>query len=109
MKFKRQLKSSIKSLLFTGGLIATTFSFSSCDNVTEEQLAQLEELRREESSLKDKISDVNSEASKLKMELRDVNKDLDKCNKDRKFVEDKLKSWPNVWPDWNPNPTPEAE
>jgi len=97
-----QFKSSLKSLLFTGSLLATTFIFSSCDKVTEEQLKQLEELRREESSLKDQISETNSEISKLKSELSGVNSQLDKCNKDKQFVEDKLKSWPNVWPDWTP-------
>jgi hypothetical protein len=41
---------------------------------------------------------------KLEGEIKSSQAVADDCNKRRKFVEDKLKNWPNVWPDYTPNP-----
>lgn len=72
--------------------------------ITEEQKIMLTELRRKEVSLGDEITKVNSANSKLEGEIKSSQVVADDCNKKRKFVEDKLKNWPNVWPDYTPNP-----
>jgi hypothetical protein len=72
--------------------------------ITEEQKIMLTELRRKEVSLGDEITKINSANMKLEGEIKSSQAVADDCNKRRKFVEDKLKNWPNVWPDYTPNP-----
>lgn len=93
-----------KSILAGSLILSSSLLLTDCTpKITEEQKAQLQELRREETSLKNQISDVNAEVVKLQKELRARNAELKKCNDDKSFVEGKLKEWPNVWPDYNPN------
>lgn len=87
------------SLLLTGSLLITDCT----SKITQEQLQQLQELKRRESTINDQNSTINSEISKLRQELNSINSDLKKCTDDKEFVESKLKSWPDVWPDWSPN------
>ena len=94
-KFKNTLGAGI--VLISGMVLVI-----SC-GITKEQLAQMGELRREEQSLKDNISDTKAEITKLNLELTARQKELKKCNDDKSFVEGKLSSWPAVWPDYDPN------
>ncbi len=100
-KFKNTLGASI--ILICGSMFV-----SSC-GITKEQLAEMGELRREEQSLKENISNTNSEITKLNKELTARGKELKKCNEEKAFVEGKLKSWPAVWPDYDPNATTEND
>lgn len=93
-----------RTLIASSLLIAGSLMITDCTSkITQEQLQELQELKKRESTINDQISQINSEISKLREELRLINADLKKCNEERAFVEDKLKSWPDVWPDWSPN------
>jgi chromosome segregation ATPase len=84
-------------------VLAAVIFFTSCTpKVTEEQLAQLKELREKERSLTELISKRKQEKSKLEAELRARQNELKKCNDDKDFVKQKLSEWPNCWPDWKP-------
>ena len=89
----------VATILFGSSLLLTDCT----PKITEEQKAKLQELYREETSLKNQISTVESENIKLRKELKARNAELKKCQDDKAFVEDKLKQWPNVWPDYDPN------
>jgi septal ring factor EnvC (AmiA/AmiB activator) len=89
-----------KNLLKTGlaGLLFATVLLASCTPmITPEQLKQLGELRSEEISLKANKTKAQNDRSKLQKDLSARQAELKKCEDDKKFVEDKLSQWPNVW------------
>lgn len=67
--------------------------------ITEEQLAELQNLRKRENMLNDEISAARNNLNSLKSELNARMNELNNCNKDKEFVTNKLSQWPNVWPD----------
>lgn len=98
----------LKSLVSGIGMIAATAGISlmltACPSkITEEQLAQLQELRRKERSLIDDIGKRNTELKKLETELNSRKAELKKCEEEKAFVKGKLAEWPNVWPDYSPS------
>lgn len=77
--------------------------FSSCSNkITEEQLMQLRELRKQERSLNEAINKKKDNKMKLERELNSRRAELRDCQEKTQFVKDKLAKWPDVWPDWKP-------
>lgn len=98
MNLKRTL-----AVLGASTLLISFVSLTSCTSmITEEQLAQLQDLRKKERQLNADISAKNSEISKIESELNSRNKELTDCNKDKDFIQSKLSQWPNVWPDYTP-------
>jgi len=86
--------------LALGGILMS----SSCTSmVTEQQLAMLKDLRNQKESLSAEIKRVQDDTRSLQSELSRKKADADECDRKKKFVEDKLRNWPNVWPDYNPN------
>jgi len=80
-------------------------AISSCSNkITEEQLLQIKELRKAERALDDKISTQKTELSEIEKELAARKSVLNDCTKRQDYVKSKLQSWPNIWPDWSPEP-----
>lgn len=83
---------------------------SSCSNkITQEQLMQLRELRKQQSSLTEAINKKRDEKARLERELNARKSELKDCEEKTQFVKDKLAKWPDVWPDWKyvePTPTP---
>lgn len=95
----------MKSLttLGVGTLLVSIVAMTSCTSmITEEQLAQLQDLRKKERQLNADISTKNSEISKIESELNSRKRELTDCNKDKDFIQQKLSQWPNVWPDYTP-------
>lgn len=91
--------------------IVLSLLFSSCSNkITEEQLMQLRELRKQERSLNESISKKKDEKGKLERELNARKAELRDCQEKTQFVNDKLAKWPDVWPDWKPvRPEPQQQ
>jgi len=89
--------------------------FSSCSSkITEEQLMQLRELRKQQSSLTESINKKKDEKSRLERELNARKAELKDCEEKTQFVKDKLAKWPDIWPDWKyvepkSEPTPSKE
>lgn len=79
--------------------LSSSFLTNCTAMITEEQLAQLQELRKKENQLNQEISTKQGEISKVEKELNARKAELDNCKKDREFVKQKLEKWPNVWPD----------
>jgi len=72
-----------------------------CSNkITQEQLMQLRELRKQERSLSELLEKKRAEKSKLERELNARKAELRDCEEKTQFVKDKLAKWPDVWPDW---------
>lgn len=85
--------------------VITGVMLSSCSNkITEEQLLQIKELRKQDKLLDDKIATQKAELSEIEKELAARKAILNDCNKRQDYVKAKLNAWPNIWPDWKPEP-----
>lgn len=103
-------KSRLFSGVSLGALIVAGALFTSCSNkITDEQLAQLKELRKQERSLTESIDKKKAEKSKLENELNQRKSELSKCNEENDFIKKKLAAWPDIWPDWKPAPPENQE
>ncbi len=81
--------------------VVSMATLASCSSkITEEQLAQLRDLRQREQTLNQQIRTRESDRSRLQGEVSARRAELDRCNTNKQFVQGKLQQWPNVWPDW---------
>lgn len=92
------LKTTAAAIIF----VASSLFLTDCTSmITEEQLAMLQDLRRQEAQLTENIQTAKADLNKLKSELKSRESELNDCNDKTQFVKDKLSQWPNVWPDNN--------
>jgi len=70
------------SLLLAAFLLVGTFGITSCSGVSEEEMAQLESLRAEVSSLQKDANYLKSEKTKLEREIAEKNAKLAQCEKE---------------------------
>jgi peptidoglycan hydrolase CwlO-like protein len=100
MKLKQSLLKVGMLLILPIGLM----TLSSCSNkITEEQLAQLQELRRQERSLQDGISNKQTELNKIRQEINMRKADMTNCQNELNTIKTRLSQWPDIWPDYKPN------
>lgn len=98
-----RFKGLVASLGVGAIMFASSASFMSCTSmITEEQLAQLQELRKQEKSLKQEINTTKGDITNIEGEIRSRQSELDDCTKKADFIKTKLGQWPNVWPDYTP-------
>lgn len=85
-------------------ILLSSMSFTGCTpKITEEQLARLQELRKQERQINADMAAKQNEISKIEGEIKSRQSELNDCNKDMEFVKEKLAKWPNVWPDYTPS------
>ncbi len=101
MKLKK-----IASLASVGiTVIATSLILSSCScKISEEQLKTLSDLRRQEQAVNADITSLQNEKSKTEREIQARKSEADECNQKRQIVKQRLSSWPNIWPEYTPQP-----
>jgi septal ring factor EnvC (AmiA/AmiB activator) len=99
------VRASVSRLLLVGGTAALT-ALASCSDpkITKEQLDQIRELRKQQSTLGEKIKTSQGELARLETEIADRQKAVDKCNEEKTGVQDRLNKMPNPWPDYTPPP-----
>lgn len=79
-------------------------TLSSCTSkITEEQMMQLQELRKQERSLQDAMTNKKGELNRLKDEINMRKSELRNCEGERDLIKQRLSQWPNIWPDYQPN------
>ncbi len=86
----------IKSLLSTSVavlLVAGTIGLTGCGGVSEEQLAQLDALRSEVSSLEKEVNSLKSEKTKLERELAEKQSKLEQCANDKAATKKNLEKF----------------
>jgi len=106
MKFQRL----ISGLALPTIVIGVALMASSCrPMLTPEQLQELKDLRAKEKSLTEQIQVKKGEIKKIKGEIGARESELKNCTEKSDFVKQKLSQWPNVWPDWQPEPPPQEE
>ncbi|MCX7880132.1 MAG: hypothetical protein N2517_05680 [Ignavibacteria bacterium] len=93
---KRNLKLILSVFFISLGLLL----FSCTPKITQEQLMQLRELRKQERSLNEMLSKKRDEKSRLERELNSRKNELRDCESKSQIVRDRIARWPNIWPDW---------
>jgi len=105
MKAKRIIGTSLALAFIAGSMFVT-----SCSNkITEEQLAQLKDLRHQEKIQLESLQKKKAENAQLEKEIKSRKSELNDCSKTADFIKQKLAQWPNVWPDYTPNAPAEPE
>jgi uncharacterized protein (DUF3084 family) len=66
-------------------------------------MTQLQELRKQERSLQDGISNKKAELNKIKDETNLRKSELKDCENERDLIKQRLSKWPDIWPDYTPN------
>jgi len=101
MNLKRFISRYAIPILIVGIVVL----LSSCrPMITPEQLQELKDLRAKEKSLTEQINAKKGDISKIKSEISSRETELKDCNEKSDFIKQKLSMWPNVWPDWSPQP-----
>ena len=97
----------MKSLHQLGLLVIATASLTMigcASKITQEQLTEIQNLKQQETTLRQQVSAKEQEKNRLATEVAARRKELDQCNTNRQFIEGKLATWPDVWPDWKDTP-----
>ncbi len=88
-----------RTVLAGVAVIALLATGCGASKITEEQLSQIRELRKQQTALNDKIKATQGDIARLESEIADRQKAVNKCKEDKAAVEQRLAQWPNVWPD----------
>jgi septal ring factor EnvC (AmiA/AmiB activator) len=78
-------------------LIAVAFAaviFIGCGGVSDEEMAQLESLRKEVNTLNSDINGLRTEKTTLEREIAEKNSDLAQCVKDKEETQKNLENLP---------------
>lgn len=93
--------------LFSGGVCLVCLGMllvGGCTpKITQEQLQRLRELRAQERQLTQDIQRKEADKARLQREIASRQSELNQCQDKKRFVEEKLAQWPNVWPDYTPS------
>jgi len=90
-----KLGSSIKSIVAVASFAIVTMGFVGCGGgVSEEQLAQLEALKKEVTSLEKEANSLKDERSAIEKELAEKNKKLEECAKLKQETKANLEKLP---------------
>lgn len=89
-------------------LVGLLFVAGCTPKITEEQLQRLRDLRAQERQLTQDIQRKEAEKGRLQREVGSRQSELRQCDDKKRFVQEKLASWPQVWPDYSPSDTAAA-
>jgi len=100
-----KIKNIVSSASVGVTIVIGSVLLASCScKITDEQLAKISGLRQEERAINSEITTAQSERAKTEKELQARRTEADDCNKKRETVKQRLNQWPNIWPDYTPNP-----
>ncbi len=80
----------IRSMIAVLLLASLPIVFVGCGGVSEEQLAQLEQLKKEVASLQKEANTLKSERDSLEKQIAEKNKKLEECTKLKQEVQSNL-------------------
>lgn len=84
----------IRSTMITAVLGLVVLAWSGCGGVSDTQLAELNSLRDEVSSLESQANSLKEERSSLEREIADKNAKLQRCEKDKQETQANLQKLP---------------
>ena len=86
-------------------IVGAGLLLSSCTcKIKEDQLSKLAALRQQERSLTSEIADVQNTKSRVDREIQTRKSEYNDCDGKREIVKQRLSVWPNIWPDYTPQP-----
>lgn len=93
------MKSPLRIAAMGAMLVASLAAVSCSNKLTEEQLATLKELKRQEARLIAEIKEKESAIQRLESEAAPIKRELKDCEDKKAAIQQRLSQWPNVWPD----------
>lgn len=79
MSISKYVKIAVTVVLFAGA----TALISGCGGVSDEEMAQLNSLKSDVSSLQSQTDQLKDQKSQLQKDIADMNAKLQQCNKDK--------------------------
>jgi septal ring factor EnvC (AmiA/AmiB activator) len=73
----------VKMAVVVGALAGATAFMSGCGGVSDEQMAQLNDLRSNVKSLQTQTDQLKDQKASLEKDIADMNAKLQQCNKDK--------------------------
>jgi hypothetical protein len=87
------------------GVFAVAFMLTNTGctpKISDEQLLKLRELKEQAAKLESDIKKKESEKSALEKEVAARQAEVKQSQQNKEFIQQKLQSWPNSWPDYVP-------
>lgn len=84
----------VRNTMMAAALGFVLLAWSGCGGVDETQLAELNNLRNEVSSLESEAESLKNERSRLEREVADKNAKLQQCEKDKEETKSNLQKLP---------------
>ena len=94
---------NLTSLILGIFVVAFALTNTGCTpKITDEQLLKLRELKEQAARLEADIKKKEAEKSSLEKELAARQAEVKQTQQNKEFIQQKLQSWPNSWPDYVP-------
>ena len=94
---------NMTSLILGIFVIAFALTNTGCTpKITDEQLVKLRELKEQAARLEADIKKKEAEKSSLEKEVAARQAEVKQTQQNKEFIQQKLQSWPNSWPDFVP-------
>jgi len=94
---------NISSLII--GVFAAAFMLTNTGctpKITDEQLLKLRELKEQAARLETEVKKKEAEKAALEKEVAARQAEVRQSQQNKEFIQQKLQSWPNSWPDYVP-------
>jgi len=97
---------NMTSLILGIFVIAFALTNTGCTpKITDEQLLKLRELKEQAARLEADIKKKEAEKSALEKEVSARQAEVKQSQQNKEFIQQKLQTWPNSWPDFVPPST----
>jgi septal ring factor EnvC (AmiA/AmiB activator) len=88
------LMKNLKAPLIAATIFASTAFLAGCGGVSDAEMAQLNTLRDQVSSLEKEANDLKDQRAKLEGEIQNINRKLAECNKQKEETKANLEKLP---------------
>ena len=98
---------NLATVVFGGLAVILLFTGTGCTpKINEEQLTKLRQSKEQSAKLEADIKKKESERASIERELAARQNEVKQSEQKKEFIQQKLQTWPNSWPDWTPAPPP---
>jgi len=98
---------NLATVVLSGLAVIILCSATGCTpKINEEQLAKLRQLKEQSAKLEADIKKKESERASIERQLAARQNEVKQSEQKKEFIQQKLQTWPNSWPDWTPAPPP---
>ncbi len=94
---------NITSLIFGVFAVALMLTNTGCTpKITDEQLLKLRNSKEQAARLETEVKKKEAEKTAIEKEVAALQAEVKQSQQNKEFIQQKLQSWPNSWPDYVP-------